>query len=181
MIKISLLSLIALSFITLPSFADDLTPELREAVNEEMQRPHFGLMFGVSTPEDDLEPGGQYNIAFGLQPYVPFSLSVEAGYASYKGEESSLNRTSLLIKGQYNFGGNIPIIEHSYVGLGLGPAWETSKTGDGVAFITLPNVGFDIPLRTQQPLSLGINVSSLLSSRDSADTLTTSAVLKYWY
>lgn len=165
------------------SYADDFTPELREVDNSSMRRPHIGVNIGVGNPEGSRTPGGRYLVEVGLQPYVPFGLAVEGGYSYFTDGPDKVSRTSLLLKGTYNFGGTVPVLKYSYIGLGIGPAWEDSTHKDGFAALTVPQLGFDIPLETfvSKPLSIGLNASYNISSTGTRNVFYTSGVLKYWY
>lgn len=182
--KNHLLILISFLFPLSAFSASDLTPSLKESVNEEMRKPHLGFQAGASNPDGNYNSSGKYSVTYGFQPYIPISFGVEAGFANYTQDTGTFNRTSVLLKAQYNFGGTMPLVQYSYVGLGLGPAWEDSSANNdfGFALISEPNIGFDIPLRNiKQPLSLGLNLSLLTSSRATPDTVNISGVVKYWY
>ena len=172
-----------LFFISSFCFADDLTPELRAATTDELRKPHIGLNAGVGSPEGSFNPGGQYSIEYGLQPYIPFGLAIEGGYAYFTDNAANLSRTSLLLKGSYNFGGDIPVIRYSYIGLATGAAWEDSTLSEGLAILVVPQIGFDIPIENlvEAPLSLGFNGAYTISSRGTPDVFTASGVVKYWY
>lgn len=157
--------------------------ESRSVVDDQMHRPHIGINAGVGSPEGSFNPGGQYSLEFGLQPYIPFGLAVEAGYSYFTDDAANLSRTSLLLRGSYHLGGDIPVIKYSYLGLGVGTAWEDSTVDEGLAAIVVPQLGFDFPLERlfSAPVSLGINASYTISSRSTPDVFTTSGAIKYWY
>ncbi len=163
--------------------SDDVTPEIRAVTTEEMYQPHIGIGAAVSSPEGSFNPGGLYSIEFGLQPVIPFSYAVKIGYGYYTDDDANFSRTSLVLEGKYNFGGNIPVIKYTYVGLGLGPAWEDSTVDEGMAVAFYPQVGFDIPLKSilNDTWSIGVNYNYLISSRSTPDTSNLSGVVKYWY
>ena len=164
--------------------ASDITPELRAVNKQSDYVPHVGLSLGVGAPEGSLNAGENYALEIGFQPYIPFGTAMELSRAEYSAANQKLNRTSLLLKGAYNFGGTIPIVRHSYVGLGLGPVWEERRRGTNVALGFLPNLGFDYPLKdvfSNTPLSVGVNASYLLTSSGEPSVFAMNGVLKYWY
>ncbi len=184
MMKMRLTVIAALSFfISNLAIAGPITPEVRVVQNEELYQPHIGFGAAVSNPEGSYNPGGQYTLEFGLQPIIPFSYSLKAGYGYYTDGAANFSRTSLIFEGKYNFGGDLPIIEYSYIGLGAGTAWEDSTTDEGLAFVYYPQIGFDIPLRSllDAPISAGLNYNYLVSTRSLPDTANLAAVVKYWY
>jgi len=161
----------------------DLTPNSRPAVGSEMQKPHLGLRLGVAEPEGELNSGIQIAVEYGLQFYVPYSLAVEVGHEAYDEAGFDFNRTSVLMKGNYNFGGDIPVIKYSYVGLGLGLAWEDDSINDGLAALIVPQVGFDVPINgfLNDRISLGANVGYTFTTRGTPDVFAASGVVKYWF
>lgn len=165
------------------AMASDITPELRAVTHEELYKPHLGVAAGWSQPEGSYQSSGVYSIEYGIQPYIPFSYTIKGLFAEYIDGDTSFNRTSLILEGKYNFGGTIPLIKYSYVGLGLGPAWEDGSVDDGLALAFYPQVGFDWPLKKWlgEPISLGMNANYLISSRSTADTFNLTGVVKYWY
>lgn len=177
-------AIIAALFFTQLSIASETTPEIRAVYNEEMQMPHIGFAVGTSSPDAGFDAGGVYSLEYGLQPIVPFSYAVKATYAGYSDAADNFNRTSLTIEGKYNFGGTIPVVRHSYVGIGVGPAWESGSVDDeGLALVFYPQAGFDLPLESivQAPISFGLNANYLVASRSLPDTFNLTGVIKYWY
>lgn len=177
-------ALICLPFTTVAwGQSSDLTPELKTVADDELYQPHIGLGAALSSPEGAFNPGGQYTLEFGLQPIIPLSYTVKAGYGYYTDGPANFSRTSLILEGKYNFGGTIPVIRHTYVGLGLGPAWEDTTLDEGLALIVYPQAGFDIPLKAWigEPVSAGLNLNYMVSTRNTPDTTNLAAVVKYWY
>lgn len=158
-------------------------PQPTRVNEEETYRPHVGLTAGVVDTAENFDNASEVGLDVGFQPYIPFGAGIEFGYSrSDKGSEE-LERTKVLARGTYNFGGDIAVIRHSYIGLGLGPVFDRyeGKNATNVGF--MQTVGFDVPLKAQferNSLSLGLNVSHLMvSSRPSATSA--GAMLKYWY
>lgn len=91
----------------------------------------------------------------------------------------NLDRTSVLARGTYNFGGTIPVIRESYVGLGLGPIIKAS--GTDMAYV--PMLGFDIPLSDEynQTISLGALAKYNIIDGSDQDAGSLDAGIKYWF
>lgn len=146
-------------------------------------RPHIGVIAGVAAPEGSFHSTAEYGIDAGYQPYVPFGLGAEITHSRTRSSSDELlDRTSLLIKGTYNFGGDTPVIKDSYVGIGVGPILKN----DGTDIAAAPLVGFDIPLKDETNkdrnfFSLGAHAKYVVVSSSDPDGLSVNGVLKYWY
>ncbi len=145
-------------------------------------RPSVGLKMGVANPEGSYDSAAEVGVDVGFQPYVPFGFG--ATFATSKNASQTtaqdLERTSILARGTYNFGGSTPIIRHSWVGVAAGPVFRRDGTDLGLA----PVAGFDVPI--QDPggsyFSLGADAKYLaLVNSDDSDSLTVTGVLKYWF
>lgn len=149
--------------------------------NRDQLMTHVGLVFGVGSPEGDYETAPEYGVDVGLQPITPLSLGAELTFSKNDNDAKTddLQRTTLLFKGAYNFGGDIPVIKDSYIGLGVGPVFKEDETGIASA----PIIGFDIPLKNVDHyfLSLGASARYLVVSGSDPDTFSANAVIKYWY
>ncbi|MES2803575.1 MAG: hypothetical protein V4654_13860 [Bdellovibrionota bacterium] len=182
--------LTATILITAPAFAANETekgtstlPAERDAVNVEEQKPSMGLMIGTFVPDDGNVATPNVGIDFMFQPRIPFGFGFEATHArpesTVTGER--LEHTTVLAKAQYNFGGTIPVIRSSYVGIGAGAQFQESDT----QFAAAPIVGFDIPLRDEiSHMSLGANAKYLyVEGNEDTDSNATSinGVVKFWY
>ena len=97
------------------------------------------------------------------------------------GTNATLTRTRLLARGQYNFGGTIPFIRHSWVGAGLGAVWDNERNATDLNFGWAPAVGFDIPLDEAARFSLGANANYLFVSGAKPDVFALNGVAKYWF
>lgn len=143
--------------------------------------PHIGLLGGMTTPEGSYDSTGSVGIDAGFQPYIPFGAGAEATYyrANGDGATSDLERTQVLAKASYNFGGTLPVIQYSYIGLGAGVVFE----GSDVELVSAPMVGFDIPLKqaANDYISLGANARYAITEGSSADAFTVNGAVKYWY
>ncbi len=182
MIKLSYLVLTVL-FFSIQAMASSLIPEVRAIQDKRFYKPHVGVKIGISEPEGRTNASTQFSANIGYQPVIPFSIGLEGRYVKFDNSSNNLERTSVLTYGNYNFGGDTPIIKHSYIGLSAGLAWEKEDNRDGLAFITSPTIGFDHPLGKfiGEPITLGASLSYNLSSRSTLDTLNISGAIKYWY
>jgi hypothetical protein len=151
-------------------------PEPREVDNKDAYRIHMGLTAGVNNPNGDADSTPEFGINVGFQPYVPFGLGAEITTAEL--DETDIQRTSVLARGTYNFGGDIPVLKSSYVGVVTGPMFVDSQVEWSVG----PTAGFDIPLTqaTSNFLSLGLQAKYLYTT-DVQDSFSAGLALKYWY
>lgn len=156
-------------------------PEGREADRSEM-KPSVAIFGGYSDTQTGRRNGTNYGAEYGFQPYIPLGAAVElSGYVSdHKGDVATLTRTRLLGKVNYNFGGTIPVIKNSYVGLGIGPIMDNVAHKVDVNFGIAPQIGFDIPIAST-PLSLGANANYLFVGGAKPDVFALNGVLKYWF
>lgn len=157
-------------------------PEPARVTERSEYKIHTGLLMGVQRVEgSDYDTAPVLGLDVGFQPYIPFGVGAELNYsknnARYEGKDTE--RTVTLVKGSYNFGGDIPVISKSYVGLGAGTAF----LGDGdTDFILAPLVGFDYPfsMSDAESMSAGLQLKYMQLS-GTQDALTASAALKYWF
>ncbi len=180
---------IILSSILFYNFAgaieSDVTPEIRAVQEDSQFKPHVGLGVGFGDPNGTLDAGGNYTLEAGFQPVIPLSIIGDFTVENYNDDGvGKLVRNRFFVKANYNFGGNIPFIRYTYVGLGAGPMWEDTNIDNELAFGLMPHAGFDYPLNNvidRSPLSLGANVSHLYSSSDTPDVFAVRGMVKYWY
>ena len=104
-------------------------PEPKAVESKDQYRIHMGLTAGVNSPNGDAKSSPEFGINVGFQPYVPFGLGAEIVTAEL--DKSDIQRTSVLARGTYNFGGDIPILKSSYVGVTTGPMFVDSNV-DGL-------------------------------------------------
>jgi hypothetical protein len=156
-------------------------PKLHSVQDKEGYMPHAAVMLGVANPEGSYDAAPEFGVDVGFQPYVPFGLGAMflSSSNNSKNDSRNLDRTSLLARATYNFGGTIPVIRNSYVGAAAGPVWEMGNVDVGVA----PLIGFDIPLSTDQnqKVSLGAQAKYLIVSSNESDGLSVNGVVKYWF
>jgi hypothetical protein len=163
-------------------------PEPREADSSEW-KPHLGVRGGYVNPDDNFNGSVEYGVEAGFQPYIPVGLGLE--FTHFRSDSDTagrpdLERTNLLARGTYNFGGNVPIIRTSYLGAGLGPVFDHDNNDDRTRFGFNLLAGFDIPLDGEMGLgpnsfSLGAVANYLFVSDNGADTFGLNGAVKYWF
>ena len=156
-------------------------PEAKEVTNSGEEKVHMGLNMGFNSPEGSYDSSMNLGVDVGFQPYIPFGVGAELFTTEMDRDNrnSDDQRTALLAKGTYNFGGGIPVIRHSYAGLGAGPVLTGSTWDIGIA----PLAGFDIPVTqlSGKDLTLGANIKYLATTSDTPDSFMTNFAVKYWY
>ena len=154
--------------------------EPRKAERNEW-KPDIGVLAGVATPEGSYNTSGEFGVTASIQPFIPFSVGAELTRVEFDAEEgdSDLERTTLLFKAAYNFGGTVPVIRYSYIGVGVGPYFKS----DGTDVASAPLLGFDIPIQQEDRgyLSLGASAKYLVVSGSEPDAVSVNGVVKYWY
>lgn len=152
-------------------------PEPRAVEEKDAYKIHMGLTAGVNSPNGDAESSPEFGINVGFQPYIPFGLGAEVITAEL--DDTNVQRTSVLARGTYNFGGDIPVLRSSYLGVTTGPMFVD---GDNVEWSAGPLAGFDIPLqnKTSDFLSLGLQAKYLWTT-GTQDSFSGGLALKYWY
>lgn len=174
-----LIYLAALIFPMMASAANETPsstlPRPTAVTDRSEMKPHLGLFAGAANPEGRDESRGEYGLDWGYQPYIPFGLGVEFSGTQVNG----MQRTALLGRATYNFGGDIPVIKDTYVGVALGSVISS----DGTRLASAPVVGFDIPLTVAHAsyLSLGLTAKYLVIEGSTEDALSAGAAIKYWY
>lgn len=180
-----------LSVLVLPTWAQvgqqlkDSIPEVRPVQSEEELKPHAAILAGVSNPEGSLDTGVEYGIDVGFQPFIPFGLGLEISQANYNADAGDdFKRSSFLIKGAYNFAGDVVVLKDSYLGLAIGALVEDSGPSTTTYGGFMPNLGFDIPtfMVNERWVSLGANARYMITGSDnSPDVFAVNGVLKYWF
>lgn len=156
-----------------------------QEVYQEGLNPHVGVTLGVVNPEGSYKSGAEYGVNFGFQPYIPFGLGMSLTFSSNDSKYQntrSLDRTAVLVRGTYNFGGSVTVIKNSYVGVMTGPVINQ----DAMYFGFAPVLGFDIPVREWSGkylsyLSVGAEAKYTIVSSNESDGLTVNGVVKYWF
>lgn len=166
---------------TLP--AGQVLPTARPVQYASELKPHVGGMFGAALGDGGHLPGMHYGVDIGYQPYIPFGvgLEIDQTFADGRGESDDLNRLTVLGKGTYNFGGTLPVLRESYVGLGLGAVIDNGKSTLAMA----PLAGFDLPLKYfpagDSMLSLGAMARYTMVKPGHSDLFALTGMVKYWY
>lgn len=189
--KSKILSLLAASIlIAAPAFAADANetstlPAERDVKNAAEAKPSIGLMIGTFVPDDGSVATTNLGVDFMFQPRIPFSFGMEVTHAEPESTVTGkrMKHSSVLAKAQYNFGGTIPVIRSSYLGVGAGVQVQESAT----RFAAAPIMGFDILLANEgkvSHVSLGANAKYLyVEGNEDVDSnaVSINGVLKYWY
>lgn len=155
-------------------------PEPAAVESVEEYKVHMGINMGLSTPEGSYDTTGNLGVEIGYQPYIPFGLGAELFTTQIDADRGGDDqRTALLAKGSYNFGGETPVIRYSWAGIGAGPVYADGLWEVGLA----PQVGFDVPVTkiNNQDLTLGGNAKYLITSTSSPDAFMANFAVKYWY
>lgn len=145
-------------------------------------KPHVGIMAGSKTPEgSQYDSAAELGVDVGFQPFIPFGVGAELTTANNEANDArdDLDRTTLLLRGTYNFGGNTPVIRDSFIGFAIGAVFKP----DGTEAASAPMLGFDIPLKdsSRYYVSLGANAKYLITSGSEPDSLSVNGIVKYWY
>lgn len=182
MLKVLLAAVVACG--SLSVFANELQKagtfvEPKPVETKSDMRRHFGLNAGYNIPEGKAQTTPEIGVNIGFQPYIPFGVGVELSTSKFKDDQrEDYRRTTALAYATYNFGGTLPVIRGSYVGIAAGAAF----LNHGTEIAAAPLVGFDVPLSdiNGKQITVGMNAKYLVV--DSArDSLITNAALKFWY
>lgn len=183
-----LTAFMALLFTSLSFAQSDSSISARESEDwrKNYIKPHMGLLAGFTNPDQGYDAAAEYGVDVGYQPYVPYGLGAELSSATTEQDDGAdLMRTKLLIKGSYNFGGTVPVVRDSYLGLGVGPMLESYGSSSEVAVGFLPYAGFDIPLvargQAHDYLTLGVMARYLATTSGGPDAFSVNGALKYWF
>lgn len=177
----------ALFFISLSAYSQvpvadsgPTIPLVKEVENKAERRVHIGMNLGINNPEGSRGATPELGFDIGYQPLIPFGLSLELSTSRFDGaDDEYYKRSTMLVRGTFNFGGDTPVIKYSYVGVATGAVFLNDGTEMGLAPVT----GFDIPLdgETGESYSLGFMARYLFVTSKDPDSLITSAAIKYWF
>lgn len=167
---------------------EDLNQRLEESLpvpkavqNHSEQKMHMGISAGLNSPNGGYDNTVGLGAEVGFQPYIPFGLGAEIFNTSMdkNNQNHDDRRTTVLAKGTYNFGGDIPVLRQSYVGVAAGPVLTGNTLDLGLA----PLLGFDIPVTKigTRDVTLGANAKYLFTSSDTPNSFMTNLAIKYWY
>jgi len=152
-------------------------------------KPHVGVRLGVADSDSGYRGAAEIGVEAGYQPYIPFGAAVEiTNFTAGNSNDGvgDLNRTKVLLRGTYNFGGEREIIRHSYLGLGIGPVFDTVSGSSDTRLGTDLVAGMDFPLTAsgsvgRKTFSLGATANYLFVSASGADTFGVNGLVKYWF
>jgi len=163
-------------------------PKPREIAGKSEMKPHIGVRLGPTDPAGGYNNAFGYGVEAGYQMYIPFSLGLDLYRFQSDHDQRAdlgLDRTQLLAKGTYNFGGDIPVIRNTYVGANLGPVLDTVK---GASYLRLGMglmAGVDFFVTNAQTendaFSIGANANYVWVTDTDADALGINGVVKYWF
>lgn len=164
-------SLLIISLFSAVAFAEikesSTFPNLRSTTSRAESQPHAGFHVGYNDPNEG-DNTRELGLDVGYQPYIPFGLGFEI--------TNTDSRSIVLGKISYNFGGEIPIIHNSFVGMAAGQ--------DESTFVIGPLVGFDIPIASKGPdskFTLGGGAKYLFSDNSNTEALSFNGNMKYWF
>lgn len=153
-------------------------PLVKEVQNKEEFRMHVGMNLGINNPEGTRGATPELGVDVGFQPVIPFGVGFEVSTSRFSSSDDQYHkRTTMMVRGTYNFGGDTPVLRYSYFGLATGAVFLNDGSELGVA----PLIGFDVPLDDAHTYSLGYSARYLFVTSKDPDSLITSASLKYWF
>lgn len=160
-------------------------PKPTEAEGMDEWRPHLGVIAGLTSPESTFDNAVEFGLDVGFQPIIPIGYGIElsTSAAERKSREDDLSRTKLLGRATYNFGGDTPVIRHSYLGAVAGAVWDTTSDRTATNFGWGPLAGFDIPIgwEVRKSFSLGLNAKYLMVAGGATDAFSLNGMMKYWF
>lgn len=179
---------LAFAFVVCPAQAQkegETRTTYEDAIDaEEMSsyNPHLGALLGMIDPEGSSDSGIEYGLDAGIRPSSRYSWGAELTHAETSANDTvgALTRSQLFLKGSYHLGGDTPVFNKSYIGLGLGQSLEN----DVGRWISGPMVGMDFPILRRQTegmansMTLGAVAKYLLYEGASPDTFSVNALIK---
>jgi opacity protein-like surface antigen len=158
-------------------------------------RPTIGLLGGYADQNGPIHAAVVYGAEFAYQPWVPFGVGIEVThFAASKGdldggEDYEFYRTAVLVKGTYNFGGEIPVLRNTYIGGKIGVVFDKEDTSvdyfsleqSRTRFAFAPVIGMDFMVC--EKISVGAQFSYLFTvgPEIAYNTFNALAVVKYWF
>jgi hypothetical protein len=140
-------------------------------------KPHIGLLAGVTVPEGEGDETAEVGVDIGYQPLRNYGFGAEFTNATVDTGVEDVARNTLLLKALYHFGEET-MIRYGYLGLGAGAVFVSDDTLEMIA----PIAGFDVPVTSQDTeyITLGANARYNVIA-DETDAFTLSGAVKYWY
>lgn len=159
-------------------------PAPREVQTTAEFKPHVGILTGFANTADDFGSAVNYGIDVGYQPVVPFGLGFELSRFTTSadlggGLKEDLSRTKAIVRTTYNLGGTTPVIRSSYVGIGVGPVFDSRADSTYTKLGVNPLVGFDYPVDPR--FTLGLSANYLIIPGTTPDTWGANGMVKYWF
>jgi hypothetical protein len=164
-------------------------PETRKPMNDSETKPHIGLLGGMAdTANSSRDTAVEYGVTVGFQPLIPWGAGLQLSRYSAGTDDAGgddLNRTKLLARGSFNFGGQTPVLRYSYVELAAGPIFDEVDERWDIELGVAPGLGFDIPIAKDEVdntrYTLGANANYLFVTGSNPETFALNGALKYWF
>lgn len=153
-------------------------PELKSEGGSE-KKWSAGLASGVNSPTGSQASSAEYGVIVGFQPTANMSTSLSANTTRLD-TSNDVRQTNILFRSAYVFGGDVPVIKNSYIGVGAGPVIVSNR----IRWAGAPIVGFDIPLssKSHDYLSLGLEAKYMfITKTDIPDLFASTLAVKYWF
>lgn len=180
-IMLKLLFAIVILSGSISAFAEDtestvtgtMPAEKESAIKESKLRA--GLMTGFNNPKGDIKATTEYGVTTAFQPMGALGFGIDAQNARLD-DQNRNRRTTIMVNALLN--GDLPVLRHSYAGVGGGPVILNGKVNWGYA----PVAGFDIPFnqKAHDFVSLGLTAKYLINP-NTPNSLSAAAALKYWF
>lgn len=156
-------------------------PEKRSVGAVSEYQPHIGIMAGTVSSNNADSTYSEMGFDFGYQPYIPFGLGFEATGSKFEDTDGEIrSKTNLILKGSYNFGGDVFLIKNSFVGL----AADSIILRENSDFCYGPLLGFDIPVTedtSRSHITIGANAKYLFTDDTPTEGLAVNGAVKYWF
>lgn len=154
-------------------------PELKSEGGSE-KKWSAGIASGVNSPTGGLASSAEYGVIVGFQPTMNMSTALSANTTRLD-TSNDVRQTNILFRSSYVFGGDVPVLKNSYVGVGAGPVIISNSK---IRWAGAPIVGFDIPLssKSHDYLSLGLEAKYMfITKTDVPDLFASALAVKYWF
>ncbi len=186
------LALFSLTFAPVPASAavgsktEGFLPAVEPARDASDFKPHMAILGGVGNLNGYYTFNPILALDGGFQPVIPISLGTQVVWhrseIDFTNTDKNINTTAFLLKGAYNFGGDIDVLRYGYVGLKTGVVLYSGNFDSSTHFAWGPMAGVDIPLNSNKQFSIGGELAYLgVLGDNSPDTLSLLGVMKYWF
>lgn len=143
-------------------------------------QPHVAALGGFAdVPRDNT--GGLVGVDIGYEPLSPISVGANFSLAGPGADDT---RMMLMGYADYNFGGDLPILRYSYLGVEAGWIRDTAQVTNDIELSDNymgigPRIGFDQPVAAFW--TVGATARYLFNVEDSdSHTFALAGVVKYW-